>query len=454
MLGFLGTASVEAQSTTIVISEVQVAGDTPDAAAGDEFIELYNKSASDFDLNGHRLVYRTYNGINDTTFKSWSSSTIIPPGKHYLIAASGGYYNGSIPADATFAGSAVGKLRNAGGGVAIRQGAEDTGTIIDSVGYGDATNAFVETAAAPAPPANQSIERLPLGVNSQDTDNNANDFSTQTSPNPQNLTWELNVSGSDVSANMSPGTTNNEMLSIQLNTAAGTLTVDSITFDFSGTADSGDFPSSGIKLWNDAGTVGTYDEGVDSQLGASQNFASSVTFSSLNYSVSTTPTKNLLLTVDIASGANQSHTLGAKLNDNTKITLTGGGTVGSFSAISTVSDKSLPVTLSSFTAISTDSVVMLKWRTESEVDNMGWNIYRCETKDGKFVKINDKLIPGVGNSAMPNSYQFVDKTVVKGRQYYYYLEDVDITGMRNKSSVISSKDAKKLTTTWSKIKKG
>jgi hypothetical protein len=117
-------------------------------------------------------------------------------------------------------------------------------------------------------------------------------------------------------------------------------------------------------------------------------------------------------------------------------------------------DASLPVTLSSFTAISTDSVVMLKWRTESEVDNMGWNIYRCETKDGKFVKINDKLIPGAGNSAMPNSYQFVDKTVVKGRQYYYYLEDVDITGMRNKSSVISSKDAKKLTTTWSKIKKG
>ncbi len=118
-------------------------------------------------------------------------------------------------------------------------------------------------------------------------------------------------------------------------------------------------------------------------------------------------------------------------------------------------DFSLPVTLSSFTAIPTDSWVTLKWRTESEVDNLGWDIYRSEKKDGKFVKVNKELIPGAGNSAMPNTYQFVDKTAIKGRQYYYYLEDVDIVGTRNKSSIITtSKDAGKLTTMWGKIKKG
>jgi hypothetical protein len=118
-------------------------------------------------------------------------------------------------------------------------------------------------------------------------------------------------------------------------------------------------------------------------------------------------------------------------------------------------DNSLPVTLSSFAAISTDSGVILKWRTESEVDHLGWDIYRSEKKDGKFVKINDGLIPGAGNSAMPNTYQFVDKTAVAGRKYYYYLEDVDMAGTRNKSLIITtSKDAKKLTTTWGKIKKG
>ena len=130
-------------------------------------------------------------------------------------------------------------------------------------------------------------------------------------------------------------------------------------------------------------------------------------------------------------------------------------TAGSAGTTTELQDVSLPVTLSAFTAIPTDSAVILKWRTESEVDNLGWDIYRSEKKDGKFIKINDELIPGAGNSAMPNTYQFVDKTVVKGRQYYYYLEDIDIAGMRNKSSIIPiSKDAKKLTTTWGKIKKG
>jgi len=131
------------------------------------------------------------------------------------------------------------------------------------------------------------------------------------------------------------------------------------------------------------------------------------------------------------------------------------GNVGSDIDLDTQQDVTLPVTLSSFAAIPTDSGVILKWRTESEVDNLGWDIYRSEKKNGKFVKINDGLIPGAGNSAMPNTYQFVDKTAIKGRQYYYYLEDVDIAGMNNKSSIIPiSKDAGKLTTTWSKIKKG
>jgi len=132
-----------------------------------------------------------------------------------------------------------------------------------------------------------------------------------------------------------------------------------------------------------------------------------------------------------------------------------GWTAGGAGTTTTLQDVSLPVTLSFFAAIPTDPWVTLKWRTESEVDNLGWDIYRSEEKDGKFIKINKELIPGAGNSAMPNTYQFVDKTAIKGRQYYYYLEDVDIAGTRNKSSIIPiSKEAKKLTTTWSKIKKG
>ena len=118
-------------------------------------------------------------------------------------------------------------------------------------------------------------------------------------------------------------------------------------------------------------------------------------------------------------------------------------------------DHSLPVTLSLFTTIPTDSGVKLKWRTESEVDNIGFNIYRSEKKDGTFIKLNQKLIPSAGNSAMPNDYQFTDKTAIKDKQYYYYLEDVNVSGLANKSSIISiNEDAKRLTTTWCRIKRG
>ncbi len=99
-----------------------------------------------------------------------------------------------------------------------------------------------------------------------------------------------------------------------------------------------------------------------------------------------------------------------------------------------INDNSLPVTLSSFVATITDSVVYLKWCTETEVGNIGFALYRSDAKDGNYTKIGFK--PGAGNSAMPRDYQFTDKNVEQGRTYFYYLEDIDITGERNKSDTI------------------
>ena len=97
-------------------------------------------------------------------------------------------------------------------------------------------------------------------------------------------------------------------------------------------------------------------------------------------------------------------------------------------------DKSLPVQLSLFTADSTNNGIKLVWRTESEVNNLGFSIYRSEEKNGKYIKIG--FVYGAGNSAMPNEYEFADKEAEAGKTYFYYLEDVDIAGERNKSEVI------------------
>jgi hypothetical protein len=53
---------------------------------------------------------------------------------------------------------------------------------VDSVGYGDATNEFVEHVAAAAPPEGSSIGRSPDGA---DLDNNATDFVLLGAPSPK-----------------------------------------------------------------------------------------------------------------------------------------------------------------------------------------------------------------------------------------------------------------------------
>jgi len=102
-------------------------------------------------------------------------------------------------------------------------------------------------------------------------------------------------------------------------------------------------------------------------------------------------------------------------------------------------DYTLPVVLSSFTAIFTDSVVILKWVTESEVDNLGFNIYKSNRKNGPFEKINPSLVKGAGTTAERHGYRYVDDGVNEEEEYYYYIEDISFTGEKDKSDIIRVK---------------
>ena len=119
-------------------------------------------------------------------------------------------------------------------------------------------------------------------------------------------------------------------------------------------------------------------------------------------------------------------------------------------------DSSLPVELASFRGkydVAQKSIT-LTWRTETEVNNLGFNIYRSEKEEGPFIKINKSLIPSAGNSAMPNEYQFIDKKVTKDQTYFYYIEDFDIFGKRDKTKIlqVTAKAKKMLLTIWGKLK--
>lgn len=97
-------------------------------------------------------------------------------------------------------------------------------------------------------------------------------------------------------------------------------------------------------------------------------------------------------------------------------------------------DASLPVSLSVFTANTENNSIIVKWRTETEVNNIGFSIYRSEKKDSNYIKIS--FVSGAGNTGMPTDYEFLDTKVEPGKTYFYYLEDIDITGKKNKSDII------------------
>jgi hypothetical protein len=150
------------------INEVQTTG----VSASDEWIELYNACSQAFVLTNWKLVYRSATGITDITLVSLSGS--IPSHGYFLVANSTGYSGAPTP-DATYSS---GGLAQTGGGVGLRDG---SGNLMDGVGWGSANNIFVETAAATAPGASQSIALHPDG---HDTGNNSTDFTLST-PTPK-----------------------------------------------------------------------------------------------------------------------------------------------------------------------------------------------------------------------------------------------------------------------------
>ncbi len=169
-------AAVGWPPSSLVLSEVQTGG----ASASDEFVEIANQGPGAVDLAGLELVYATSSGSTVTRKATWASTTMLEPGRRVLVANAAGAYGAT--ADLTYTGG----FAATGGALGLRVVG---GTVIDAVGWGDATSGFVERTAATAPPAGSSLERAPGGAggNGWDTNDNAIDWFVQAVPSPQGL---------------------------------------------------------------------------------------------------------------------------------------------------------------------------------------------------------------------------------------------------------------------------
>ena len=92
------------------------------------------------------------------------------------------------------------------------------------------------------------------------------------------------------------------------------------------------------------------------------------------------------------------------------------------------SNTPLPVSLSFFRPTLENGEIVIRWTTESELDNAGFNILRSDSKDGEFKQVNSELVQGAGTTGERNTYKWVDETAKLGVVYYYQIEDVSFAG--------------------------
>ena len=119
----------------------------------------------------------------------------------------------------------------------------------------------------------------------------------------------------------------------------------------------------------------------------------------------------------------------------------------------------LPVELSHFSPARdrvTDAVV-IKWSTESELNNAGFFIKRSQQRDGEFKVINTTMVPGAGTTSEKQFYTYKDTTAQPNVVYYYQIEDVSLDGQRQTlTRGIRLKGhvgaAGKVTTLWGELK--
>jgi uncharacterized protein (TIGR02145 family) len=100
-------------------------------------------------------------------------------------------------------------------------------------------------------------------------------------------------------------------------------------------------------------------------------------------------------------------------------------------------DSTLPVELTSFTALSLNNAVSIKWKTATEINSASFDIERRVNND-TWLRIAS--VKASGNSTTPKYYSYTDNKVNSGT-FSYRLKMVDYNGTYKYSSVVMSEVA-------------
>jgi hypothetical protein len=81
--------------------------------------------------------------------------------------------------------------------------------------------------------------------------------------------------------------------------------------------------------------------------------------------------------------------------------------------------------------------VDVAWQTASEVNTVGFLLYRANTPAGPGEKITPNLIPVQGDALTGGDYHYSDDSVRAGQTYYYWLEEIETSGSATRHGPIT-----------------
>lgn len=198
LLTFASLLAAQTADPNIRISQIYTRGGEAGAAFQNDFIELFNRGNVDVDLNGWSFNITNFSsGPPNTQYSATnirlvsSSGIIISPGRHLLFKFGGNGTNGQPINNSDFNLNPF-PISDTGGQIVLLAkdktlpfhycpaAPDQTGVVVDYLGYGTAI--CYEGTVAPAPPPDKSLTRINGGC----TDNNDNlaDFSLA-APNPR-----------------------------------------------------------------------------------------------------------------------------------------------------------------------------------------------------------------------------------------------------------------------------
>lgn len=245
--------------------------------------------------------------------------------------------------------------------------------------------------------------------------------------NPDNVTTEdatiTFTDGSGFTPSIAYGSSNQAIGRFQLTGDVHGAALTAASIQLSGTRTG----LSNLKLWSSTDAV--FESASDTQVDGPESDGSSVSFSGFSSDISSSGVY-YFITADVAADATGS--VQGVIAGNASLTLNKGQIFPNLSnEVLSDSDVSLPVTLSSFSARCQGQSVILEWKTESELDNLGFMLERSldnQTWTTIASYQTDDALKAQGNTSSATEYSFIDKNVQPEETCTYRLSHVSTNG--------------------------